>query len=400
MYKILRIHNRLIVGGPTLNVTVLSAYLQPEFETKLLVGKKDAHEKDASNLANELDIYPIEISEMRRSVFPLNDIKAYFKIKKIIKSYKPDIVHTHASKSGTIGRLAAHSCKVKVIIHTFHGHVFHSYFNKTISSFIIAIERYLAKKSHAIIAISDLQKKELVEVYKIAPENKVFTIPLGFNLEKYAIDLDNKRLVFREKYGFKTDEIIIGIIGRVVPIKNHVMFVEMASIVKKKVGKNVRFAIIGDGDALPAVKKKAAEMDLSYSYFITDPKSNTDIVVTSWETQIDYVLAGLDIVALTSRNEGTPVSLIEANAAYKPVVSTNVGGVEDVITHGENGFLAPLHDVNTFADYVIKLVNDKELRIKMGNSGYNNVTTRYSRQRLVNDVKKLYLNFLENNGEA
>ena len=400
MYKILRIHNRLIVGGPSLNVTVLSAYLQPEFETKLLVGKKDVHEKDASNLANELNIYPIEITEMRRSVFPLNDIKAYFKIKKIIKSYKPDIVHTHASKSGTIGRLAAHSCKVKVIIHTFHGHVFHSYFNKTISSVIIAIERYLAKKSHAIIAISNLQKKELVEVYKIAPENKVFTIPLGFNLEKYAIDLDNKRLVFREKYGFKTDEIVIGIIGRVVPIKNHVMFVEMASIVKKNAGKNVRFAIIGDGDALPAVKKKAAEVGLSYSYFITAPKSNTDIVVTSWETQIDYVLAGLDIVALTSRNEGTPVSLIEANAAYKPVVSTNVGGVEDVITHGENGFLAPLNDVKTFADYVIKLVNDKELRIKMGNNGYNNVTARYSRQRLVKDVKKLYLSFLEKNGEV
>ena len=400
MYKVLRINNRLVIGGPSLNVTLLSAYLKPEFETKLLVGQKDDHEKDASNLAIEVEVYPIEISEMRRSIFPLNDIKAYFKIKKIIKEFKPDVVHTHASKPGTIGRLAAHSCKVKLIVHTFHGHVFHSYFNKALSFIIVAIERYLAKKSHAIIAISDLQKKELVEVYKIAPANKVFTIPLGFNLEKYAIDQDKKRGIFREKYGFKTDEIVIGIIGRVVPIKNHVMFVDVAAVVKREIGKNVRFAIIGDGDALPSIKKRAAEVGLSYSYFITDPKSDSDIVVTSWETQIDYVLAGLDIVALTSHNEGTPVSLIEANAAYKPVVSTNVGGVEDVITHGENGFLAPLHDVNTFADYVIKLVNDKELRIKMGNSGYNNVMARYSRQRLVKDVKKLYLNFLENNGEA
>src|SRR6478736_4279078 len=121
MYKILRIHNRLIVGGPSLNVTLLSTHLNPEFETMLLVGKKDPEEKDATYIAEELGVTPIEIAEMRRSILPINDIKAYFKIKKIIKEYKPDIVHTHASKSGTIGRLAANSCKVKLIVHTFHG---------------------------------------------------------------------------------------------------------------------------------------------------------------------------------------------------------------------------------------------------------------------------------------
>lgn len=399
MYKILRIHNRLIVGGPAINVTLLSTHLSPEFETMLLVGKKDPQEKDAGYIAEQLGIIPIEIPEMRRSILPINDIRAYLKIKKIIKEFKPDIVHTHASKSGAIGRLAASSCNVKLIVHTFHGHVFHSYFNKPISQLIVAFERYLAKKTNAIIAISALQKKDLVEVYKIAPPEKIFTIPLGFNLEKYLIDQDKKRIIFREKYGFEPTDIIIGIIGRIVPIKNHEMFVEVAALVKKKSGENVRFAIIGDGESLSVIEKKSEALGLSYSYFLKKPKSKTTIVVTSWETEIDQVVAGLDIVVLTSNNEGTPVSLIEAMAACKPVVSTNVGGVEDVITHGENGFLTQVNDVEAFAAHVNKLIADPSLREKIGKTGYDTVINRFSKNRLVSDVKKLYLDFLEKTQE-
>ncbi len=397
MYKILRIHNRLIVGGPSLNVTLLTTYLSPEFETMLLVGKKDPQEKDAGYLADQLGIAPIEISEMRRSILPISDIKAYYKIKKIIREFKPDIVHTHASKSGAIGRLAANSCKVKMIVHTFHGHVFHSYFNSVLSSFVVNLERFLAKKTHVIIAISDHQKKELSEVYKIAPESKICTIPLGFNLDKYSINSDEKRLIFRNKYGFNADEIIVGIVGRVVPIKNHEMFVKVAANIKKRTNKHVRFAVIGDGESLPTIKNTAFESGLTYSYFVTDPKAQTDIVVTSWETEIDQVLAGLDIVVLTSYNEGTPVSLIEAQAACKPVVSTNVGGVEDIVIHGENGFLTKVNDTEAFTGFVIQLIENKELRKTMGKLGHDKVIDRYSKQRLVRDFKKLYLGFLENN---
>ena len=395
MYKILRIHNRLIVGGPALNVTLLSTHLGPRFETKLLVGRKDAYEQHAGYLADQSGLKPIEIRDMRRSILPLNDIKAFFAIRKIIKEFKPDIVHTHASKSGAIGRLAASSCNVKLIVHTFHGHVFHSYFNKAISSLIVAFERWLAKKTHAIIAISDLQKKELVEFYKIAPAHKVFTVPLGLNLDKFSIDQEKKRVIFREKYGFGKNETVIGIIGRVVPIKNHQMFVNVAALVKKNSGIKVRFAIVGDGASLPAIEKRCTELGLTYSYFLTHPQSASDVVVTSWEKEIDQVLAGLDIVVLTSYNEGTPVSLIEAQAAHKPVVSTDVGGVKDVITHGENGFITAVNDVHTFAGYVIQLINDKALRGDMGDTGYHSVIRRYSKQRLINDVTKLYLDFLE-----
>ena len=394
MYKILRIHNRMIIGGPSHNVTLLSAYLSPEFETKLLVGKKDPTEKDATYIAEQLGLVPIEITEMRRSILPFNDILAYFKVKKIIKNYKPDIVHTHASKSGAIGRLAAKSCKVPLVVHTFHGHVFHSYFNHFMSNLIVHFERFLAKKTDAIIAISDSQRDELVNVYKIAPANKVFTIPLGFNLDKFSTDQTTKQIIFRNKHGLDGTEFTIGIIGRIVPIKNHDMFLEVAAIVKQKTKKNVRFLIIGDGELRPQIEKKSVELGLTYSYFITNPKAKTDVMVTSWETEIDQVLAGLNMVLLTSNNEGTPVSLIEAQSARIPVVSTNVGGVEDVVIHGETGFITNVGDVQTFANYVLQLIEDENLCKKMGNAGYDNVIKRYSKQRLVGDMRNLYLSFL------
>jgi glycosyltransferase involved in cell wall biosynthesis len=395
MYKILRIHNRLIVGGPSHNVTLLTAYLSPEFETKLLVGKKDPAEKDATFIADQLGLVPVEIKEMRRSILPFYDIIAYFKIKKIIQEYKPDIVHTHASKSGAVGRLAARSCKVPLVVHTFHGHVFHSYFNSFMSKFIINMERFFARRTDAIIAISESQKHELTQVYKIAPPEKVFTVPLGFNLDKYSVDQDKKKIIFRNKYGFSSDEVIVGIIGRLVPIKNHEMFLDVAAIVKSKTNKKIRFAIIGDGESRPMIEERTQKLGLSYSYYITNPKEKTDVMVTSWETEIDQALAGLDVVVLTSHNEGTPVSLIEAQSAYVPVVSTNVGGVEDIVIHGETGFITEVGDVNLFADYIVKLIEDEQLRDRMGKSGYENVVKRYSKQRLINDMRSLYLSFLE-----
>lgn len=395
MYKILRIHNRLIVGGPSHNVTLLTAYLSPEFETRLLVGKKDPAEKDAAYIAQRLGLKPIEIAEMRRSILPFNDIIAYFKIKKIIREFKPDIVHTHASKSGAIGRLAAKSCNVPLIVHTFHGNVFHSYFNGFLTSLIIRIERFLAKRTDAIVAISDSQRKELTDVYKIAPPEKIFTIPLGFNLEKFSVDQDAKKELFKNKYGFDKNDIVVGIIGRLVPVKNHEMFLEVAALIKAHSNKNIRFVIIGDGQSRPLIEKKAAALNLSYSYFVTNPKAKTDILVTSWETEIDEALAGIDIIVLTSHNEGTPVSLIEAQAAHKPVVSTNVGGIEDIVQHGETGFITEAGDTAAFAQHIQTLIDAPQLREQMGKKGYENVIKRYSKQRLITDMKHLYLSFLE-----
>ena len=395
MYRILRIHNRLIVGGPSHNVTLLSRYLEPEFETRLVVGQKDPHEKDGTYMAQELGLEPIVVEEMRRSVLPFNDIRAYFRIKRMIREFKPDIVHTHASKSGAIGRLAARACNVKLVVHTFHGHVFHSYFNGFISWAIVLVERFLARKSDIIVAISDQQRHELVNIYKVAPSEKVFTVPLGFNLDKYMSVPPEQRHVFREKYHVAADEIVVGIVGRIVPIKNHEMFIEVAAEVKKHCSAKIRFVIIGDGESLPLIQKRCDELQLTYSYFPETPNKHADVTVTSWETNMAMALAGIDIVVLTSHNEGTPVSLIEAMAAEKPVVATRVGGVQDVIDHNVNGYITQVDDVKAFSEHVIELINDPARRKQLGQAGQAKVRNNYSKERLVNDMRILYLRFLE-----
>src|SRR5690349_21908175 len=226
MPKVLRILNRLIVGGPVLNAAYLTRYLSPEFETLLVVGEKEAHEKSADYLAAQLGIDYLTVPEMGRSISPLKDAQAYAKLKKIIKEFRPDVVHTHAAKPGALGRLAASASNVPAIVHTFHGHVFHSYFNSAKSKIFINTERFLASRSDAIIAISEQQKKELVYDFKIAPESKFRIVPLGFDLNRFQDQQDEKRIKFRTEFNLKDDEIAIGIIGRLVPVKNHYLFLK------------------------------------------------------------------------------------------------------------------------------------------------------------------------------
>nr|MBA3900555.1 glycosyltransferase [Bacteroidota bacterium] len=220
MPKILRILNRFNLGGPTYNAAYLTKYLAPEYETLLIGGEKDESEETSLFILNNLGINPLIIPEMKRAIDPISDIKAYKIIKNIINDFKPDIVHTHAAKSGFIGRLAAHNCKVPVIIHTFHGHVFHSYFNSTQTAVFKSLERKTAKISTGIIAISDKQKKELSDVHNICAAEKIKVIPLGFDLMKFQENQAEKRHSFRKTYLLDDDEIAIGIIGRLVPIKN------------------------------------------------------------------------------------------------------------------------------------------------------------------------------------
>ena len=231
MPKVLRIINRFNIGGPTYNAAYLSKYLSKDFETLLVAGEKDETEDSSQFILHELGLKPIIIPEMKREINFKNDRIAYQKIKEIIADFKPDIVHTHASKAGAIGRLAAYKMKVPVILHTFHGHVFHSYFGKVKTTIYKTIERNLARKSTKIIAISPIQKKELSTIHKIAKPKKIEVIPLGFDLNKFKENQKEKRNSFRQKWLIEDDEIAIGIIGRLVPIKNHHFFL---NVVKKE----------------------------------------------------------------------------------------------------------------------------------------------------------------------
>jgi len=385
--KVLRIINRLNLGGPTYNAAYLSKYLDPEYETLLVAGMKDETEASSEFIVEKLGLKPVYIKNMHRALNPLNDRKAYLEIVKIIREFKPDIVHTHAAKSGALGRLAAINEGVPVIVHTFHGHVFHSYFNPLKTKIFLFIERYLSKKSSKTIAISNKQLEELSNDFKINTRENFSVIPLGFDLARFSENKEEKRNFFRLKYGLNEDEIAIGIIGRLVPVKNHSFFLQAIKLVKKQTSQKVKAVIIGDGELKEAIFAEAKALGLHISSKNTE---NTDIIFTSWIKDIDSALPGLDIVALTSLNEGTPVSLIEAQAAGVPIVSTRVGGIEDVVDENKTALLSDKTNVTKFSKNLITLIENQTLRKQFSEKGLKVVEEKFSYKRLVNDMKLLY----------
>lgn len=393
--KVLRIINRFNLGGPTFNAAYLTKYLSDDFETLLVGGDKDDTEESSTFILDQLGLNPIIIPEMRRDIGMKEDKIAYQKLKQIIKEFQPDIVHTHASKAGTLGRLAASKCKVPVIVHTFHGHVFHSYFGKTKTMLFKNIERYLARKSTAIIAISDIQKNELSTQHKICKKNKIKVVPLGFDLSRFQENIEEKRKSFREFYKIEADEIAIGIIGRLVPIKNHKLFIDAINILKTKAEKKIRVFIIGDGEEKENLIGYCENLNINFMEY-TKQKKQALITFTSWIKDVDWANAGLDIIALSSLNEGTPVSLIEAQASNKPIVTTNVGGVENVVVQNETAFVVPSNDLHQFSEALLRLINNDDLRIRMGSKGWNHVKDKFHYTRLVNDMEKLYVSLLNN----
>jgi glycosyltransferase involved in cell wall biosynthesis len=395
MPRVLRIANRFNLGGPTFNVAYLTKYMPSQYETLLIGGDKEENEASSSHILADLGINPIIIPEMKREISLGVDMAAYRAIEKIIDDFKPDIVHTHASKPGAIGRLAAHNRKVPVIVHTFHGHYFHSYFNKLKTNMFKQIERSLAKRTSKIIAISEIQKHELSIEHKIAPPEKFEVIPLGFDLDRFRTDTKEKRFSFREEFNIQPDEVAIGIIGRLVDVKDHRYFLRLARHVLDNTTNKVRFFVVGDGEMRQELEEFCREMSIDFNVFPDYKPENAPLTFCSWRNDIDRINAGLDIVVLTSKNEGTPVSLIEAQASGTPVISTNVGGVENVVEHGVTGYLADAADELKMAEYLMKLVEDKPLRVKMSKDGWSHVGERFHYSRLIQDMDNLYQQLLD-----
>lgn len=383
--KVVRIINRFNIGGPTFNATFLTKFMGDEFETTLIGGVPDDGEKDSHHILHQYGLEPIVFPEIQRSLNPIKDYKAYKKIRELLKEIQPDIVHTHASKAGFIGRAAAISLKVPVILHTFHGHVFHSYFGSLKTQLFKQIERYLAKRSTGIIAISDLQKQELSEVYKIAPANKIKVIPLGFDLEKFSENKAEKRLAIRKEYKIAEDEVAIAIVGRLAPVKDHDYFLNVIEDLLGQTKTKIKVFIVGDGSEKEVIQERAEKINKQYP--------NT-IFMTSWILDIATFNQGMDIMCLTSKNEGTPVSIIEAQASGIAVISTDVGGVRDILADGEAGFVIKRENIETYTEKLRLLVEDSSLREKFSIFGQENVKYKFSYHRLVDDTRNYYKTLL------
>lgn len=390
MPRVLRIINRFNLGGPTFNAALLTKYMQPDFETLLIGGQAQESEESSKHILDELEIEGKLIEEMQRDIGLKNDRSAYKKILQLIRQYKPDIIHTHASKAGAIGRSAGIAYGKAKMIHTFHGHVFHSYFSPVKTNIYKNIERALALKTDKIIAISPRQKIELYKKHKICSAEKIAVIPLGFDLGKFNSDCASKRISFRSKFGLKDDEIAVGIIGRLAPIKNHRLFLSAFSNVIKKTDKKLKAFIVGDGSEAETLKSYTRSLGLKYANGKASSEKNIDVHFTSWQKEIDWVNAGLDIVALSSLNEGTPVSLIEAQASSKPILTTRVGGVIDIVKANETALVVQNDNEKAYTEKLLKLVEDKQLRANMGSKGWEHVNEKFHYSRLVKDMKSLY----------
>lgn len=388
MAKILRIINRLNLGGPTYNVANLTKFLEHSHETLLLSGMKDEDEESSEFITDELGLKPMYIKEMYRELNPFKDYKSYKIIKKIIDEYKPDIVHTHAAKAGAIGRLAAINAKVPIVVHTFHGHVFHSYFNPVKTKAFLEIERYLAKKTDAIVTLSQIQKDELINHFKIAKDEKFNIIPLGFDLTRFATNNLEKRKKFFAENNINENEVTIGIIGRLVPIKNHHFFLKIISNILPITSKKIRVFIFGDGELKNELYEYCKELNLKFD--TTETNTQQTIKFYSWIKEADIAVSAMDILCLTSKNEGTPVALIEAQAGGTPFVTTDVGGIKDIVANGKTGFVVPNYDETAFTSALLKMIEDDILRNEMRHAGREFAIKKFSHLRLAADMDVLY----------
>ena len=385
--------NRLVIGGQAVDTIPLAYYLQQYFNVIILYGEKEADEVEASFLLHQ---YPglqlIKIKQLRRTINPITDFKAFWIIVKKLKQYKASIVHTHGSKSGLLGRLAAKYIGVKVIVHTFHGHLFHSYFNSLGTWLLLQTERALAKITTHIIALSYKQKNELLQVYKIADDTKIHVVPLGIDEQKFVQQDLSKRENFRAKFHLKENDIAVGIIGRIVPIKNHQLFIKIAEkVITNNQYQNIYFFIVGDGAGMQNLMNDLDKKNITYS-----PKNNNSrIVFTSWVEDMIWAYYGLDIVMLTSLNEGTPLSIIEAQLCGKPVIATDVGGVKDTFLPNKSGFLVEGYEIENYVQPLLQLVNDTQLMQQMSDEAVKFSTHNFAKHKEVEAVKELYLYEIE-----
>ena len=385
--RVLRAITRLNIGGPAIHAILLTRGLQNErFSSVLVTGLEGPHEGSMRDLATKHGVEPRVLRELGREVSPLNDLRATLAMYRMIRGSRPDIVHTHMAKAGTAGRLAARLARVPIVVHTFHGHTFHSYWGPVKSAAFLQIERTLGAMTDRVIAVGDAQKADIAH-YGVAPLTKIQTIPLGLEIEP-MLEAERQRGRLRAELGIGADRPLIGIVARLVPIKAHEVFLEAASIIRAASPEST-FLIIGDGERRAELEALARQLGVADATRFL-----------GWRDDMREVYADLDVVTLCSNNEGSPVALIEALAAARPVVSTRVGGVPNVVQDGESGLLVPPRDPVAFADAVLALLRDPARGTQLGLAGRRAVFPKHASTRLVQDVERLYLELAREKGLA
>jgi glycosyltransferase involved in cell wall biosynthesis len=416
--KVVRIIARLNVGGPARHVAWLEAGLRRRgVESLLVAGVVPPGEDDMSYFAEGLGVRWQVIPEMSREVSP-KDAVTVWKLYRLLRRERPDVVHTHTAKAGTVGRAAGLLYRWLVpsalwgrprpcrFVHTYHGHIFHSYYGRWKTRFFLAVERALARlATDRIVVISPQQLEEIHGRFRVGRRGQFEVIPLGLDTHAFD-DWPARRHLLRQEWGAAEADLLVGIVGRLTEVKNHRLFLESAALFKKRrafgaeagglTGEGagrVRFVVVGDGHLRADLELHAEALGL-----------RDDVKFAGLRDDPENFYPALDVVALTSRNEGTPLTLIEAMANARACVATAVGGVVDLLggvadeelrrPHPwqicERGIQVRPGDPEAFAEALAHLVSDAALRQTLGARGREYVERNYSVERLLADVERLY----------
>lgn len=376
----MRIIARMNVGGPAVQLTgLMRGFNKVEFDQRLFSGNCSVGEADYLETV-ATDIKAQRIQGLGRSVRPTNDFLALISLIREIRTFKPHIIHTHTAKAGFLGRLASlMSFYPSIRVHTFHGHLLNGYFGEAKRRLVILAERFMSLFTHQLLAVGERVRQDLLAEH-IGKFDKFGLMPPGLELGKLS-----EKEVAKVHYGLSTANLHCAFIGRVTQIKRPDRFLDVVAEIKKR-GVNMEFFIAGDGELLAYCRER-----------ITNEK--LPVKVLGWESNIERVLSAADMVILTSDNEGTPISLIQAGMASLPVVTTNVGSTPEIVLNGKTGYVTGL-SVLEIADALEDLSEDISLRLKMGSAAKEFTLANFGVNRLVHDHEQLYKKLITNRAKS
>ena len=373
---VLRVIDRLNVGGPAIHAVLATRGLDPaRFRTVLVCGSVEPDEADMGYLLDEYGVSCISIPSLGRELRPIRDLATAWQLYQVVRRVRPDIVHTHKAKAGAVGRVVAVLAGVPIRVHTFHGHFFQGYFSRIRTRIFLGIEQLLARVTTRFVALSPRLVDELSHTYRVAAADRFTVVKLGFDLSRFARCAD-QRGALRKELGLPVGVAVVGIVGRMVPVKDHATFIAACAILAKHRA-DVYFVFVGGGELEAAVRDDVETRGLA---------ARTHLL--GWRRDLERIYADLDVLVISSINEGTPVTLIEAMASGVPVAATSVGGVADLLHRGARGELCPARDPEALAAAIERSLTPAARQRAL--AVQSEVLEEFGEQRLCRDLERLY----------
>lgn len=370
--RVVRLITRMNIGGPARHALLLTRGLDDEYDTVLAAGTPTLSEGELTD-----PLVPVRRVPLVRPLALRADMRSVVAARRLLVDHRAELLHTHMAKAGTVGRVAAFGLHARPrTVHTFHGHVLEGYFGPTARRAFLETERLLARRTDALVAVSPEIRDELLAL-GIGNPSRFHVIPLGLDLAPF-LAADGPSGQLRSLLGLQADTPLVGAVGRLVPIKDHATLLDAMVRLPQ-----AHLAVVGDGELRHGLEARAHELGLA-----------ARVHFVGWQADVAGAVSDLDVVVLTSRNEGTPVALIEASAAARPVVATDVGGVRTVVRDGVTGLLAPPGDAEAVAALLARLLADAGTRRVMGQAGRQHVRERFGGERLLRDMRDLYTDLL------